>query len=142
MKRFVFILTYLLLSATLAAADAQKTKALNSVRASAGLSALRYSSTLEAAAVRHANDMLRARFFSHTGSDGSSVAQRVARAGYSWCFVAENIAQGQPSLSQVMKAWAASPAHRANMLSREVTEFALVQGDGYIWVMVLARPGC
>lgn len=124
------------------AAEATKTAAMNAVRSAAGLPRLSYAPALEDAAARHARDMLRARFFSHTGSDGSDVGARVHRAGYRWCFVAENIAQGQPDLAQVMEAWMTSPGHRANMLSPDVTEFALVQAEGYIWVMVLARPGC
>lgn len=136
------LLALVALSSGASLADTQKARALNALRASHGLNALGYSAALEAAAAHHARDMLQSRSFSHTGSDGSSVGQRVRRAGYRWCFVAENLAQGQRDLAQVLEAWAASPGHRANMLSREVTEFALVQADGYIWVMVLARPGC
>lgn len=125
-----------------AEADPQKTSALNDLRVANGLSALTYSPRLEQAALQHADDMLRARHFSHTGSDGSDVGQRVGRTGYGWCVVAENIAQGHRNLTEVLSAWSDSPGHRANMLSREVTEFAVVEGGGYIWVMVLARPGC
>ena len=86
--------------------------------------------------------MARGAFFSHDGSDGSDVSARVARTGYNWCVVAENIAKGQTGLAEVMKDWSESPGHRSNMLSAEVTEFALVQETGNIWVMVLAAPGC
>jgi uncharacterized protein YkwD len=97
---------------------------------------------LENAATRHAVDMASRQFFSHTGSDGSDVAERVTQTGYRWCVVAENIAQGQRGLMEVMEDWSASPPHRKNMLSREVTEFALVQGAGFVWVMVLAAKDC
>jgi uncharacterized protein YkwD len=123
-------------------ADPVKTEALNAFRAQNGLAAVAYSRQLEAAAVLHARDMARGGFFSHDGSDGSNVAERVTRTGYGWCVVAENIAKGQRDLPEVMQAWAASPGHRRNMLSEEVTEFALVSGPGDLWVMVLARPGC
>ncbi len=129
-------------SVSMAIADAQKVAAVNGLRSAADLPALRYSTQLEGAARVHADDLLRAWFFAHQGSDGSDVGQRVSRTGYGWCVVAENIAQGQRDLSEVMAAWTASPGHRANMVSRDVTEFAVVQGGGYIWVMVLARPGC
>lgn len=123
-------------------ADSAALKALNDYRQSQGRSPLTYSTELESAAQAHAADMARAGFFDHTGSDGSDVATRVSRQGYGWCVVAENIAKGQQSLSEVMRAWAGSEGHNRNMLSREVTEFALIQEREHIWVMVLAAPGC
>ena len=123
-------------------ADDASVRALNALRAENGRAPLSYSAMLENAATRHAEDMARRQFFSHTGSDGSDVAERVTQSGYRWCFVAENIAQGQRGLMEVMEDWSASPPHRKNMLSREVTEFALVQGPGFVWVMVLAAKDC
>lgn len=125
-----------------ALADSAALDALNAFRTDNGRSTLQYSVMLEQAARAHAQDMAEENFFSHTGSDGSAVADRVARAGYGWCVVAENIAKGQESLTEVMAAWAGSEGHRRNMLSREVAEFALVQDEGNIWVMVLASSGC
>jgi uncharacterized protein YkwD len=142
MNRAAFCILAWLIGATAPAADPTKTAVLNQFRAENARAALAYSDRLEEAAARHASDMASARFFSHDGSDGSTVGDRVRATGYGWCVVAENIAQGQPDLTEVMEAWAASPGHRRNMLSREVTDFALVEGPGYIWVMVLARPGC
>jgi uncharacterized protein YkwD len=125
-----------------AQADGASTRALNALRVENGRAPLAYSQMLQNAATRHADDMARRQFFSHTGSDGSDVAERVTKSGYRWCVVAENIAQGQRSLPEVMEDWYASPPHRQNMMSREVTEFALVQGPEYIWVMVLAATDC
>ncbi len=125
-----------------AAADPQMTQTLNSFRAENGRTPLAYPQVLEGAALRHAKDMAQAGIFSHSGSDGSDVADRVGDAGYGWCFVAENIAKGQVSLSEVMADWAASPGHRRNMLASDADEFALVHGADNIWVMVLAAPGC
>ena len=116
--------------------------ALNALREENEQPPLIFSEILETAALRHARDMAQKDFFSHTGSDGSDVADRVRRAGYNWCTVAENIAQGQMDLEEVMEDWANSPGHLRNMLSADVTEFALVEGDNAIWVMVLAAPGC
>ena len=132
----------LLFTAGQVAADPGMTQALNTLRAENDRAPVSYSETLEKAAKRHADDMDRAGLFSHTGSDGSDVGARVSDAGYGWCVVAENIAKGQLNLAEVMQAWAESPGHRRNMLSREVTEFALIEGAGKTWVMVLAAPGC
>lgn len=121
---------------------AAATQNLNAFRAEHGLPPLAYSRKLEKAARHHAKDMVRGGFFSHQGSDGSGIGDRVRGVGFRWCTVAENIAKGQRSLGQVMQSWQDSLGHRRNMLHREVSEFALVHGDGSIWVMVLARPGC
>jgi len=115
---------------------------LNELRAQHGLAPLGWSDKLEKAARRHARDMHRRVFFSHQGSNGSRIGDRVRKLGYRWCAVAENIAKGQPSLPSVMRSWRGSPGHRKNLLHGQVSEFALVRAEGNIWVMVLARPGC
>lgn len=116
--------------------------ALNRYRASMGLAPVSASRKLRKAAESHASDMARNGFFSHTGSNGSSIGERVRRQGYRFCFVAENIAKGQETLADVMQDWANSPGHRQNMLNRKATEFALVRMPDNIWVMVLGQPGC
>lgn len=138
------LLTALLLAALAqaAAADPVATQVLNDYRRQQGQPEVRYSKPLEAAATGHALDMTRGGFFDHRGSDGSSVGERVRRVGYGWCFVAENIAQGQRSLGDVMTDWANSPGHRRNMLDARARDFALVEGPERTWVMVLAAPGC
>ncbi len=113
----------------------------NAFRANAGLQPLRVSGALTRAAAGHARDMAQNGFFSHTGSNGSGIGDRVRAVGYGFCFIAENIAQGQSSVEQVLSSWMASTGHRRNILSEGAQEFALVR-EGDIWVMVLGRPGC
>ena len=115
---------------------------LNAARSRDGASPVSVSPRLTRAAAAHAADMAGNGFFAHRGSDGRSVGDRVRRQGYGFCFVAENIARGQTTLSQVMQSWQSSNGHRRNMLNRKATEFALVRGPENTWVMVLARPGC
>ncbi|MCR9113638.1 MAG: CAP domain-containing protein [Rhodobacteraceae bacterium] len=115
---------------------------LNAFRDGQGRIGLVISGRLTDAAAAHAGDMARRGFFSHTGSDGSSIGDRVRAQGYGFCFVAENIAKGQGSLEQVLADWANSTGHRRNMLAPEAREFGLVRGPGNLWVMVLGRPGC
>lgn len=115
---------------------------VNAIRAGKGLPVLRSDDKLTRAAGSHAKDMIRKRFFSHTGSDGSTVGRRARSQGYGPCVIAENIAKGHPRLSQVLSAWMGSRGHRRNILHAEVTEFALVRGSGNVWVMVLGRDGC
>lgn len=130
--------------ATVAAAEDLSGKAqaqVNSLRAGAGLAALSVSPALSRAAEGHARDMTQNGFFSHTGSNGSGVGDRARAAGYGYCFIAENIAQGQRSLDAVFRDWMNSTGHRRNILSDGAREFALVR-DGATWVMMLGRPGC
>ncbi|WP_323766767.1 CAP domain-containing protein [Marinovum sp.] len=115
---------------------------VNRLRRQSGRRALRWSPVLTAVAQAHADDMARNGFFSHSGSDGSSISDRVSRGGYGWCAVAENIAKGQRSLDEVMRSWQGSPGHRRNMLSSNMTELGVARGGGNTWVMVLAKPGC
>ena len=121
-------------------ADPAATRALNDLRAKQGKAAVMYSPALERAAQAHANDMARRGFFSHEGSDGAAVSDRVSAQGYKWCFVAENIAKGQRDLNQVMRGWTASKGHYKNMVHSSVRAFGLAWGKGNIWVMVLASP--
>ncbi|MFN3210992.1 MAG: CAP domain-containing protein [Roseovarius sp.] len=115
---------------------------INAYRAAQGRPSLDVSAALSRAARMHAEDMARHGHFSHTGSDGSSVADRARRVGYRYCFIAENIARGQAGLDAVLNGWAASPGHRRNMLSRDAESVALVEAPGRVWVMVLGRAGC
>lgn len=123
-------------------ADPQTLRGLNALRAEAGRAAVAYSDKLEAIAQSHADDMARNGFFSHSGSNGSTLGDRARAGGYGFCFIAENIAKGQRTHAEVMASWQASRGHRRNMLERRVTEVGLARADGAIWVMVLGRPGC
>ena len=78
---------------------------------------------------------------SHTGANGSTVGTRVRSAGYGWCRVAENIAQGQQSLAEAMASWESSPGHRANLLNPGLQDVGLGRNGDY-WAMVFAAPGC
>lgn len=115
---------------------------VNRLRRQAGRAALRWSPVLAEVARAHAEDMARNGFFAHQGSDGSTISDRVARAGYGWCRVAENIAQGQRSLDAAIAGWQGSAGHRRNMLNRDMADLGVARGPGNTWVMVLARPGC
>ncbi len=123
-----------------AAADTAATQSLNALRTSNGKSPVAYSPALERAAQAHADDMATRGFFAHEGSNGSQVSDRVNAQGYKWCFVAENIAKGQPDLAQVMQGWTKSKGHYRNMVHKSAREFGLARGQGNIWVMVLAQP--
>ena len=54
----------------------------------------------------------------HTGSDGSTVKDRVKRSGYVFVRAGENCAEGQWTVGEVMAGWMRSPGHRANILAK------------------------
>lgn len=114
---------------------------LNAIRAKAGVPAVTRNPDLDAAALAHATDMNSKAFFGHEGSNGSTVGKRVKRAGYRWCTVAENIAEGYPNRAVVMERWRTSPGHYRNMTKRKVKEFGMAR-VGDVWVMVLAAKRC
>jgi uncharacterized protein YkwD len=104
----------------------------NSERADRGLHALVRNEQLSRAALAQALDMAENCFISHTGSDGSNVADRVARAGYrNWVAVGENLAMGQHTAEEAVSGWMGSPGHRANLLSEKFNEIgvAYIEGD-------------
>ncbi|MEH6532859.1 MAG: CAP domain-containing protein [Photobacterium frigidiphilum] len=108
--------------------------------------ALTWDAQLEQAAYTHSNDMANYNFFSHTGSDGSSVSTRVTTQGYTWSSVGENIAAGQKDVDAVMTSWIDSPGHCLNIMSANFTQMgaSFVTNSstqyGIYWTQVFAKP--
>ena len=95
---------------------AEAMQRLNVARAKKGRGPLRVSDKLTRAAAKHARDMAEEGYFSHTGSDGSEVGDRVNSQGYGYCVVAENIAKGQHNMIEAIRSWMDSRGHRRNIL--------------------------
>jgi uncharacterized protein YkwD len=87
--------------------------------------ALAWSTPLAQAAARHALDMAAQGLFSHTGSDGSSLSERVQAAGYAWRLVGENVAMGQADIDSVTAGWLARDGHCANLMDPRFTDAGL-----------------
>jgi uncharacterized protein YkwD len=119
---------------------------VNAQRQSRGLAALRVNAKLNQAAINHSGDMARNDFMSHSGSNGSTLGQRVTGAGYSWSFVAENVAAGYDTPEEVVAAWMDSSGHRANILSSSATEVGVGVATnanstyGIYWTLDFAKP--
>lgn len=111
------------------------------MRAERGLSALKPSAKLEKAAAAHAKELARTKAYSHKGANGSTPGSRAKRAGYRWCFVAENIAWGQRDVPRVMATWKASKGHYGNIIRHEAKEFGLAR-SGNVWVLLLGARRC
>ena len=113
---------------------------LNKTRLEHALQAVQHSTLLATAAQMHAEDMDRNHYFSHTGLNGSTHKRRIKDTGYTACYTAENIAVGQRTAADVIKAWMNSPGHRKNNLSHRAQEYGIGKA-GKVWVLVLAA-GC
>ncbi len=122
--------------------DPQALALLNEMRAEQGRAPLSYSLQLEEVARSHAQEIAQRRVLSHSGKNGSSAGERVRAAGYDWCRIAENVAQGPQDLGPALQMWHRSRPHAKNMYHRDMREFGLAQAEGGYWVLVLARPGC
>jgi uncharacterized protein YkwD len=85
---------------------------------------LTLNDTLERAALAHSRDLASHSTLSHTGSDGSTPADRATRAGYRWRVVGENVAAGPMSADEVTNGWIASPNHCVNIMDPRFTEMA------------------
>lgn len=110
---------------------------INHDRSDHGLQPLRLGGRLDRAALGHSLDMARHGYFSHTGLDGSSPFQRLARAGVAYNLAGENLGydSGAGKLSMLRaidRAMLRSPDHRANLLQpayRRVGIGIAVQGN-------------
>lgn len=108
---------------------------INATRAANGCGPVVANPPLTAAAARQANDMLANGVVNHTGSDGSSVGQRVTDAGYaSYTRLGEVIFWGTgfgAVPAAAVNWWMNSPGHRAIITDCGMTDagFSLVN-DG------------
>jgi uncharacterized protein YkwD len=105
-----------------------------------------WDSRLARAAQRHSNDMANNNFFSHTGSDGSLVWDRIDDTGYDWQTCGENIAAGYPSIRDAVNGWLNSPGHCANIMDPNFEEMGAAKANnvhsdyGIYWTQVFAAP--
>jgi uncharacterized protein YkwD len=126
---------------------------VNHARNTGGLCTVTTNSLLIAAAQRHANDMARGDFLSHTGSDQTDVRARMLASGYTpITYAGENIlSRTTINASGAFTQWWNSPTHQANIMNNNFTEigvaFAGPSASGkYYYAMVLgnrgSRTGC
>jgi uncharacterized protein YkwD len=97
---------------------------LNAERRANGLAAVHPNGKLRRSAGRYARAMVNRHFFAHVAPNGQTLQARMSRSGYlnganGWAY-GENLAWGsgpQATPREIVRAWMASPGHRANILS-------------------------
>jgi uncharacterized protein YkwD len=120
--------------------------AINLERAAAGVAPLTVDARLTSAATAHNRDMAGGDFLSHTGSDGSTPAQRVARAGFNAAAVGEVLAGGgSGDPAAVVRAWL-TQGQRDEVLSAGYTHIGAhytrrtPSSFTHFWTVKMAKP--
>jgi uncharacterized protein YkwD len=130
-------------TAAYAATSADETETVvalvNQERAEAGCKPVTVDSRLTTAAQEHSQDQADTGTMTHVGSDGSTLGQRITRAGYTWRKVGENVASGTTSPEYAMEMWMNSDAHRKNILNCAFKNIGVGVVDGY-WTQDFATP--
>ena len=103
----------------------QVVKLVNEERAKVGAGALTLDKEIEAAALVRAKEIEIS--FLHTRPDGRNFSTALTDTGITFRSSGENIAWGQRSPEEVVKAWMNSEGHRANILNTNFTKI----GVGY-----------
>lgn len=105
---------------------------INQARAGAGLAALTVDSRLTSAAQNHSIDMACFSLLSHTGTNGSSIQQRITAAGYPSTYSLEMIYGGSGAYPQdAFNWWMNDPAHHAVIFDEQVRDV----GAGFAYVV-------
>ncbi|AJS58120.1 CAP domain-containing protein [Paenibacillus sp. IHBB 10380] len=106
---------------------------VNEERAKAGLKPLTIHAGLTTVAVDKAKDMSNNNYFDHTSPTYGSPFDMMKQYGVSYSYAGENIAKGQKTPAEVMKAWMNSQGHRENILSKNFTQIGVGYYNGH-WV--------
>ncbi|MGM0903010.1 MAG: CAP domain-containing protein [Bacillota bacterium] len=109
----------------------------NEQRKQNGLPALQADTQLSGVAQMKSEDMRQNGYFSHTSPTHGSPFDMMRDQGVSYKTAGENIAQGQPTPQEVVKAWMDSPGHRKNILSPDFTHIGVgYDSSGHHWTQM------
>lgn len=103
---------------------------VNQERSKAGLKTLQLDSAVASVATKKSEDMRDKNYFSHTSPTYGSPFDMLKQFGISYRAAGENIAAGQRTPEEVMKAWMNSPGHKANILSTNYTHLGVGVAKG------------
>ncbi|MGL5074229.1 MAG: CAP domain-containing protein [Waterburya sp.] len=108
--------------------DQQILDLVNQERAKVGADPLRINEQLDQAADLHTQDQANMDTMSHTGSNGSTMANRLQDAGYQYSTAGENVASGYLDAEAVVAGWMGSEGHRANILNASFEDLGVGYG--------------
>ncbi len=88
------------------------------------------SEKLDQAAELKGRDMADKQYFSHNSPEGVTPWHWIESVGYNFLYAGENLAIDFTDATDVEKAWLASPAHRANIMSVDFREIGIAAVEG------------
>jgi len=108
----------------------------NGERTAKNLAPLKWSATLAAAALQHAQRMAARNTLSHQLPGEPGMADRASEAGARFHSLTENVAEG-PGASSIHQQWMHSPPHRANLLDPQLDSIgiAVAVHDGIMFAV-------
>lgn len=109
----------------------------NQERSKQGLAPLKENWELSRVARFKADDMRDKNYFDHTSPTYGSPFTMMKNFGITYKSAGENIAAGQKTPEEVVKAWMNSPGHRANILNEDYNQI----GVGYLKVETMESTG-
>lgn len=113
---------------------------VNVERAKEGLSPLTIDWELSRVAKYKSQDMHDKNYFSHTSPTYGSPFDMMKKFGISYTAAGENIAKGQKTAAEVVKAWMNSEGHRANIMSSKYTHIGVgYVADGNYWTQMFIK---
>lgn len=119
-------------------------ESVNGERSKNGLAPLTIDPLLQKGAMLKAKDMRDRHYFGHQSPTYGSPFDMMKSLGIRYSYAGENIAAGQATAREVMKAWMSSPGHRANILNSQYTKIGIgyVTGGDYgtYWTQEFIRP--
>ncbi|WP_075619651.1 SafA/ExsA family spore coat assembly protein [Paenisporosarcina indica] len=123
-----------------AGVEQEVTKLVNIERANAGLPALKNDWELARVAEFKSQDMRDKNYFNHTSPTYGSPFTMMKNFGITYKSAGENIASGQKTAAEVVKAWMNSEGHRANILSKNFTHIGVgYVKDGNYWTQMFIQ---
>ncbi|OAH57899.1 hypothetical protein AWH48_02510 [Domibacillus aminovorans] len=112
---------------------------VNQERAKAGVKALQLDTKLSDVARTKSADMKNKGYFSHQSPTYGSPFDMMKQFGITYKTAGENIAKGQKTPEEVMKAWMNSDGHRKNILSADYTHIGVGYVDGHWTQMFIGK---
>ncbi len=118
----------------------QVVRLTNVERQKAGVPPLNNNSVLESMATYLAGELVLMGRLVHADRRGRDLVSRAEMVRYPYTSIGENIAQGQRTADEVVKAWMNSKGHRENLLNRDFREIGVGEAvharHGRYWVQV------
>ncbi|WP_129597922.1 CAP domain-containing protein [Anaerophilus nitritogenes] len=117
---------------------------VNIEREKNGLKPLKENEELSRVARFKSDDMKDQGYFSHTSPTYGSPFDMMKNFGIKYSYAGENIAKGQRTPEEVVRAWMNSTGHRKNILNVNYTEIGVgytkdVKGTAY-WTQMFMKP--